>query len=98
MPNLVQRWLPFAATTGLALAVWGLAAAHGYGWAMIWLPAVVAGAAWPRQSKAQARPTPDGAGGRPETGRLSPPRSTQARALRSICRPCARATNATRRL
>jgi len=50
MRNLV-RWLPFAITTGLALAVWGLAAAHGYGWAMIWLPAVVAGAAWPRQSK-----------------------------------------------
>jgi len=50
MRNLVQRWLPFAVTTGLALAVWGLAAAHGYGWAMIWLPAVVA-AAWPRQSK-----------------------------------------------
>jgi hypothetical protein len=51
MRNLVQRWLPFAITTGLALAVWGLAAAHGYGWAMIWLPAMVAGAAWPRQSK-----------------------------------------------
>ena len=49
VPN--HRWLRFAITSGLALAVWGLAAAHGYGWAMIWLPAVVAGAAWPRQSK-----------------------------------------------
>jgi len=49
VPN--HRWLRFAITSGLALAVWGLAAAHGYGWAMIWLPAMVAGAAWPRQSK-----------------------------------------------
>ena len=49
VPN--HRWLRFAITSGLALAVWGLALAHGYGWAMIWLPAMVAGAAWPRQSK-----------------------------------------------
>lgn len=40
-------WLRLAVTTGVALAVWGLAAAHGYGWSTIWLPAVVAGAAWP---------------------------------------------------
>ena len=67
MPNLVQRWLPFAVTTGLALAAWGLAAAHGYGWAMIWLPAVVAGAAWLRQGEptlAQCRPWMRGRKGR----------------------------------
>jgi hypothetical protein len=49
VPN--HRWLPFAITSGLALAAWGLALAHGYGWAMIWLPGVVAGAAWPRQGE-----------------------------------------------
>lgn len=42
-------WLRLAAVTGAAL--WGLAAAHGYGWATIWLPAAVAGAAWPHRSK-----------------------------------------------
>jgi hypothetical protein len=47
--TLVHRWLPFAVATVTALALWGLAAAHGYGWAMIWLPAAVAGAAWPRR-------------------------------------------------
>lgn len=47
---LVHHWRPFAVTTGLALTLWALAAAHGYGWEMIWLPAVVAGAAWPRRS------------------------------------------------
>jgi hypothetical protein len=46
---LVRRWLPFAVATGGALTLWGLAAAQGYGWAMIWLPAAVAGAAWPRR-------------------------------------------------
>jgi hypothetical protein len=46
--HIVPRWLPFAVATGGALALWGLAAAHGYGWAMVWLPAAVAGAAWPR--------------------------------------------------
>jgi hypothetical protein len=49
--TLVQRWLPFAVATGGALALWGLAVAHGYGWAMIWLPAAVAGAAWPRRGE-----------------------------------------------
>lgn len=47
--DLVHRWLPFSAVSATALAVWGLAAVHGYGWPMIWLPAAVAGAAWPRR-------------------------------------------------
>lgn len=46
--NLVRRWLPFGALTGTALVVWALAAAHGYAWSTVWVPAVVAGAAWPR--------------------------------------------------
>ena len=45
---LGNRWLPLAFTTGAALALWALAAANGYAWQLIWLPAVVAGAAWPR--------------------------------------------------
>ena len=47
--DFIRRWLPFSVATVTALAIWALSAAHGYGWAMIWLPAVVAGAAWPRQ-------------------------------------------------
>ena len=42
---LGNRWLPFACTCA-ALALWALAAANGYAWEMLWLPAVVAGAAW----------------------------------------------------
>jgi hypothetical protein len=47
---LGNRWLPLALTTGAALALWALAAANGYAWQLIWLPATVAGAAWPRHS------------------------------------------------
>ncbi len=43
---LGNGWLP-AACTCAALVLWAFAAAHGYGWQMIWLPAAVAGAAWP---------------------------------------------------
>jgi hypothetical protein len=43
-----NRWLPLALSTGAALALWALAAANGYAWQLIWLPAAVAGAAWPR--------------------------------------------------
>jgi hypothetical protein len=45
---LGNRWLPLAFTTGAALALWALAAANGYAWQLIWLPAAVAGATWPR--------------------------------------------------
>jgi len=34
--------------TGLALGTWTLAVVHGYAWQTVWLPAAVAGAAWPR--------------------------------------------------
>jgi len=47
-----NRWAPFALVTGAALGIWALAAVRGYAWQMLWLPAVVAGAAWPRQSAA----------------------------------------------
>lgn len=46
--NLARRWLLLGALTGTALVVWALAAAHGYGWSTVWVPAVVAGATWPR--------------------------------------------------
>ena len=45
---LGNRWLPLGIATGAALALWALAAAKGYAWQLIWLPAAVAGAAWPR--------------------------------------------------
>jgi hypothetical protein len=43
-----NRWLPLVLTTAPALTLWALAAARGYAWEMLWLPAAVAGAAWPR--------------------------------------------------
>jgi hypothetical protein len=51
MHVLANRWLPLAVSTSATLALWALAAAHGYGWQMLWLPAAVAGAAWPRHRK-----------------------------------------------
>lgn len=43
-----NRWLPLVLSSSAALGLWTLAAARGYGWQMVWLPAAVAGAAWPR--------------------------------------------------
>jgi len=48
---LGNRWFPPALATSVALVLWAVAAAHGYGWEMTWLPAAVAGAAWPRSRK-----------------------------------------------
>ena len=50
MQVVCKRWLPLALMTS-ALALWILAAARGYGWEFTWLPAAVAGAAWPRNRK-----------------------------------------------
>ena len=50
MRVLGKRWLPLVLTTSAALGIWVLVATHGYGWQMIWLPAV-AGAAWPHDRK-----------------------------------------------
>jgi hypothetical protein len=47
--ELKERWRQFASATAAALALWGLAAAHGYAWQLIWLPAAAAGATWPTQ-------------------------------------------------
>jgi hypothetical protein len=43
----ITRWVPFAILAGLALGIWVLSAMEGYAWQMLWLPAVIAGAAWP---------------------------------------------------
>jgi len=51
MHTVGKRWLPHAVATSAALAVWAVAAAHGDGWQTIWLPAAVAGAAWPRAAR-----------------------------------------------
>ena len=42
-----KPWLQFASATAAAIALWALAAVHGYAWQMIWLPAAAAGATWP---------------------------------------------------
>jgi hypothetical protein len=51
-----NRWLRFGVTTGAAVAIWALAATHGLGWQMLWLPAVIAGAAWPLNNQRKRRP------------------------------------------
>jgi hypothetical protein len=50
MRNHMTRWAATLAAGICALAVWGIAAGHGHGWELIWLPAVVLGAAWPRSA------------------------------------------------
>jgi hypothetical protein len=49
MHILAHRWLRLVVTTSAALALWAFAAAHGYEWEMVWLPAVVVGAGWPHR-------------------------------------------------
>ena len=51
MQVLKKRWAPLILASGLALLTYALAATHGYAWQMIWLPAAVAGAAWPRPTQ-----------------------------------------------
>ena len=48
MPVFGNRWYHFAFATAAALSIWAFGALRGYAWQMIWLPAAVAGAAWPR--------------------------------------------------
>jgi hypothetical protein len=48
MDMLRNRWLPLVSTTYAAVVIWAVAAANGHAWQMSWLPAAVAGAAWPR--------------------------------------------------
>jgi hypothetical protein len=50
-----KRWLPLVLSTSVALALWGLATTRGYAWQLIWLPAAVTGAAWPRKRKRPLR-------------------------------------------
>jgi hypothetical protein len=66
---LIHSWLQLVAMVGAALAVWGIAAAHGYGWLTIWLPAVVAGAAWPRTRHPTHRQCPGRVGDEQYRGR-----------------------------
>jgi len=42
-----RRWGPLFAASLAGAAVWIIAAANGHALAMIWLPAVLAGATWP---------------------------------------------------
>ena len=51
MHMLDKRWLPLAVTTSVAVSLWAVAAAHGYGWQMLWLPAAVVGATWPKGTR-----------------------------------------------
>lgn len=42
-----SKWTVPLVVDAVALAIWALAAAKGHGLEMLWLPAVVIGAAWP---------------------------------------------------
>ena len=48
MTGFTNRWTPLFVSTALAWGVWLVAAVNGHGWELLWLPGVVAGAAWPR--------------------------------------------------
>jgi hypothetical protein len=43
--------MPLLIAAALSLGIWAIAAAQGYGWELLWLPAVVTGAAWPGRSR-----------------------------------------------
>jgi hypothetical protein len=47
------RWTLVALASGGA--VFGLAAANGHAWEMLWLPGVTVGAAWPRESNGNVK-------------------------------------------
>jgi hypothetical protein len=42
-----RRWTVLATAGGAA--IFGLAAANGHAWEMLWLPGVMLGASWPRK-------------------------------------------------
>ena len=42
------RWTPAIAAAAFGAAIFGFAAAAGHAWELVWFPAVVLGAAWPR--------------------------------------------------
>jgi len=46
-----SRTLGAVASNAGAAAIFGLAAANGHAWEMLWLPGVMLGASWPRTSK-----------------------------------------------
>lgn len=42
-----KRRISLLIAAALSLGIWAIAAAQGHGWELLWLPAVVTGAAWP---------------------------------------------------
>jgi hypothetical protein len=44
----MRRWRWTLAATAIGVAVFALSIAHGEGLTMLWLPAVLLGASWPR--------------------------------------------------
>ena len=47
-----RRWRPARAAAVIGLAVYGVGAAKSHALGLLWLPAVLAGAAWPPGRKA----------------------------------------------
>jgi hypothetical protein len=45
----------FASALGLGLGAYGIAAANGHAWEMLWLPAVVVWASWPYEPRGRLR-------------------------------------------
>jgi hypothetical protein len=47
--NEMRKWTTTAVVSAIGLGVYAVAAANGYAWEMLWLPAVTVGAAWPHE-------------------------------------------------
>jgi hypothetical protein len=47
----MRRWRGAMIMLAAGAAIFGLAWANGHGWEMLWLPAVMLGAGWPRQGR-----------------------------------------------
>jgi len=50
-----RSWIVPLAITAAGAAIFGLSVAHGDGLALVWLPAVLLAAAWPRPTSQTAR-------------------------------------------
>ena len=46
--DFLKKWRATLAVSACGITVWVVAARNGYGWEMLWLPAVLTAAAWPR--------------------------------------------------
>jgi hypothetical protein len=51
----MRKWGATIFASAFGLGAYGIAAAHGHAWEVLWLPAVMVGAAWPYESDGKFR-------------------------------------------